>query len=247
VDRPTQNLTLITAADFTSKRFYACKVDSAGKAALAGAGNNAIGIMQNDPILGEAGTVMVLGVSHAVLGGGVTAGQNLTPDAQGRLVVAGGSDAVCAIALETGTTNEVKRVCLITRTATGTVGISKANPIVCIPVTLADLNNVEVLTDYVPGFAGVIKKLSLVVGTPVTTGSKLDNVHCEVGAVATTGGVLALTSAACTPRGKVVDASAITGNNAFGVSDVLSILAATTVAPFTEGTGVIMMQLEQTA
>lgn len=247
MDRSVQNLTLITAADFTAKRFYACKVDSAGKAALAGAGENAIGIMQNDPILGEAGCVMCLGVSHAVLGGGVTAGQNLTPDAQGRLVVAGGGNAVCAIALESGTTNEVKRVCLITRTATGTVGISKANPMLVLPVTLADLDNVELLTDYVPGFAGIIKKFSFVTYEAVTTGSKSVDLHCEIGAVATTGGVLSLTSAGCTPMGKVVEATAITGNNSFGASDAISVIASAAGAAFAEGTGALIVQFEQTA
>ena len=78
-----QSITLAAAADLSAKQFYAVKVDSNGKAALAGAGEAAIGILQNNPA-----SIMVSGTTKAVAGGSITAGDVVAANADGKIVSA---------------------------------------------------------------------------------------------------------------------------------------------------------------
>lgn len=115
------------------------------------------------------------------------------------------------------------------------------------PVTLANISGAgDVVTNYTPGFAGKIVKMDFVVGTPVTTGSKAVDLNAEIGSTNLTGGVVALTSAAATPLGKIIAGSAITANNSFGPTDTISIEAANVTA-FAEGSGAILLTLEAAA
>lgn len=81
-----QSISLAAAAALTAKQFYAVKIDSNGKAALAGAGEAAIGIVQNNPAAGQPASVMISGTSKAVAGGNITAGDPVAADADGKLV-----------------------------------------------------------------------------------------------------------------------------------------------------------------
>lgn len=117
------DITRLAAADLSAKQYYAAKVDSNGAAALAGAGEFAIGLIQNNPGSGYSTTVRVAGVSKAVAGGSVTAGAKVAADANGKLVAAtdakvntsdagAAADAVIAsnvigIALESASANEI--------------------------------------------------------------------------------------------------------------------------------------------
>lgn len=74
------------AADLTAKQFYAVKVDSTGKAALAGAGEFAIGLLQNKPGSGQAATVAYGGISKALAGGTIAAGATVAVNSDGKLV-----------------------------------------------------------------------------------------------------------------------------------------------------------------
>lgn len=103
---------------------------------------------------------------------------------------------------------------------------------------LLDLADGDVLTDMPLGFAGKFLTIDAYVITPVTTAAKLSTLALEIGAVAVTGGAVALTSANCTPIGAKVAGTAITGNNAFGVGDTMTITAASTTT-FVEGTIVL--------
>jgi len=235
---PVETITLIVAADFSAKQYYAVKVDNTGKAVLAGAGENAVGILQNKPELDKAATVMVLGESKAVYGGNVTAGQNLTPDAAGKLVTASGGDAVIGVALESGAADEIHTVLLVTRTSTGT----NTKSVLSIPIKLANVADGDVVTEYVPGFAGAITKVAFVVTDPVTTAGKATTLNLEIGTTDVTGGVVSLTSENCTPLGAVVDGTAITGDNAFGASDSISVKASSTTV-FIEGEGVLLITI----
>lgn len=88
-EHPDFRLTLVAAADLSAKQYYAIKVDSNGKAALAGAGELAIGILQNKPASGEAANVWTFGpVSKAIAGGTVAAGAAVAADSAGKLVTA---------------------------------------------------------------------------------------------------------------------------------------------------------------
>lgn len=59
-----------------------------------------VGILQDDPLAGESGTVKTRDVSVAVAGAAVAVGARLTTDATGRLVTAAVGNPVVAQALE---------------------------------------------------------------------------------------------------------------------------------------------------
>lgn len=227
------------AADLTTKQYTYVKLDNTGKIVSSGAGEGGIGVLLDDPDVGSYGTVGILGQGKAVFGGAVTAGDNLTTDASGRLVTAGDGDVVVAQALENGATNTIHRIQM-----TGGAG-SGANPraVLQFHFKLAEIADGDLVTNYVPGFAGRIAKFSAVVTTPATTALKLSTLNLEVDTTNVTGGVLALTSANMTPRGKVVDATAITAGNTFGPTDSISIEASGTTA-FVEGEIDLLIVLE---
>ncbi len=238
-EKPLENLSLVAAADFSAKQFYAVKIDANGAAALAGAGDNAVGIMQDNPASGTIGNVMTLGVSKAVYGGTVTAGDNLSSDANGKLITTAGSAAAIAVALESGSVGEIHSVLLVTRTSTGT----NSGMILSIPIKLANVADGDVLTDFIPGINGTIKKVSFAVTDAVTTAAKATALHVEIGSTALTGGVVSLTSANCTPLGKVIDGTAVTANNVFTSTDKISVVVASTTA-FAEGEGVLLIVIQ---
>lgn len=120
---------LVAAADLSAAQFRAVKVNSSGQAALAAAGEFAIGILQNKPTAGQTATVVTVGpVSKAVAGGSITAGALVAADADGKVVAAtlgrtNTSDAgasadaligsnVIGVALEGASANDVLAVLL---------------------------------------------------------------------------------------------------------------------------------------
>lgn len=121
-----QTLTLIAAADLSAKQFYAMKVDSNGQAAVAGAGEVVVGVLQNDPASGQAACVATAGVVRAVAGGSITAGATVAANASGKFVDAaeakvdtsdagGAADPVIGsyvfgVALEGASTNDIFRI-----------------------------------------------------------------------------------------------------------------------------------------
>ena len=114
----------------------------------------------------------------------------------------------------------------------------------CFPITLSSITAAgDVVTDITPGFAGAIKKLYWVQGVPVTTAAKAATLNLEVNALDLAGGTIALTSAACTPLGKVIASAAITGSNRFDADDTISVEAASVTA-FAEGSGVLLVEYE---
>ena len=238
-EKPLECISLLAAADYSAKQFYAVKVDSNGKAALAAAGENAIGILQNNPVAAEPATVMTLGISKAIYGGSVTAGQNLSADASGKFVATAGTAAAVAVALETGSANETHSVILLTRTATG----SNSGMILSIPIKLSKVADGDVLTTFTPGINGVIKKVAFAVTDPATTAAKLTTLNLEIGTTNLTGGAVALTSANCGTLGAVVAGSAITANNTFTSTDTISVEASSTTA-FVEGEGVLLITIQ---
>lgn len=88
-----QTITLLAGADLSSVGKIAVKVNSSGKAVAAGAGEHAIGVLQNAPAADAVAVVAVGGVALAKAGtGGVTAGQQVAPETDGELITAVGSD-----------------------------------------------------------------------------------------------------------------------------------------------------------
>lgn len=89
--------------------------NAASQVALAApaAGDAIFGILQNNPILGEAGTVVVKGITKAQAGGTITAGQILSTGADGRLIPAATGQYGVARALEAGVAGDVISVLLV--------------------------------------------------------------------------------------------------------------------------------------
>lgn len=97
-------MTFEAAADLSAKQFHIVKLDANGKVNLANADNQqTLGVLQNAPQSGEAGSVLFTeGETRVVVGGAVgSAGLFLASDANGLAVVATSGECVCAVALQT--------------------------------------------------------------------------------------------------------------------------------------------------
>ncbi|MGG1598480.1 hypothetical protein [Paenibacillus naphthalenovorans] len=86
-------ITAPAGADLSGSQYKAVKLDADGKAVLAGAGEFAVGILVDDPKLGQTATIQVANVSKAVAGAAFQAGDLLTPNATGQLVEANAATA----------------------------------------------------------------------------------------------------------------------------------------------------------
>jgi len=230
--------TLKADADYRLKQFRFVKGTATG-VALAGAGEAAVGVLKNLPNIGEQASVETYGVTQIIYGDTVTRGQNVMCDANAAAVPHTGTNNCNGMALESGVAGDLGTILLASRNSSGkTVSYST----LCIPVDFTKIANGDIVTEFLPGFAGTIEKVDVIMTDPVTTAAKAADLNLEIDAVNVTGGVVALTSAACTPLGKVVEGAAITANNTFTNAQKISVEAANTV-DFVEGKGVIVIVL----
>lgn len=232
------NTSVIAGADLSTKQFHCVKLNASGQMVLSGAGENSLGPLQDKPGLDQVGAVCCLGKSMAIYGAEVTAGQNLTPDANGKMVPATGNDAVVAVAAESGSDGEIRSVYVVSRATSGAIQKS----ILSIPVKLSKVANGDLLTNFTPGFPGRIVKASLAITDPATTADKAATLNLEINSTNISGGVLSLASANCGTLGAVVNATAISGNNVFDADDTISV-EASGVTAFAEGEGVLLVVL----
>lgn len=93
-----ERISLEAAADLSSSQYFFVKVDSNGKAALAGANDQAVGILQNKPASGETAEIAVFGVSKLVASAEITQGARLSATAAGKAVTATGTSVSDATA-----------------------------------------------------------------------------------------------------------------------------------------------------
>jgi hypothetical protein len=104
-----------------------------------------------------------------------------------------------------------------------------------IELDAANIANGDLLTTKaVPPFYGKIGGIRGIVTKVVTTAAKAADINAEINTTNLTGGVVGLTSANCTPLGKVNEGTAITAANTFKPGDTWSLEAANVVA-FVEG------------
>lgn len=109
-EQQVYDLSLQAAADFytISKQFYLMKLDTNGRAALAGAANAAmIGTLQNKPKQYEAAEIRQLGITKAICGGNVTCGAKVTGDSDSKAVAATATQKYFGTAMETGADGRV--------------------------------------------------------------------------------------------------------------------------------------------
>ena len=111
-EKPVLVQSLPAAADLsTAGQYRAVKGDGAGAMVLAGAGELALGVCQNNPSLNQTGTYMSEGVSKMVAGGSFAEGDVLAADASGNAVVAGSGDFPIGTALQaSGGAGEIRAV-----------------------------------------------------------------------------------------------------------------------------------------
>jgi hypothetical protein len=95
---PGKMLTKITAASFASGQYRACVLNSSGLAAVPANGAAIYGVVQNDPLSGEAATIMTDGVTKWEAGAAIAAGANVTTENDGRCITAVAGDVICGIA-----------------------------------------------------------------------------------------------------------------------------------------------------
>jgi hypothetical protein len=116
--------------------------------------------------------------------------------------------------------------------------------LITLPITLASLANGDIITNYTPGFSGVLKGVSYVPSVVSTTAAKASTLNLEVGTTDVAGCTLALTSANTNALGTLVTSSACTTGATFDEDDTLSLEASSTTA-FVEGSGSLLIQIEE--
>lgn len=107
---------------------------------------------------------------------------------------------------------------------------------------LAGLANAQTRKLAVP-FPFLLVTAGFRVADPATTAAKLATLTTQISGVACTGGVIALTSANCTPSGALVAGTAITGLNA-GASGATLEVAVSAVTAFVEGSGWVEFKIK---
>ena len=107
---------------------------------------------------------------------------------------------------------------------------------------LAGITAADIVTEMRPGIDGYVEHVEFVTTVAVTTASKAANLNLEIDTTNLTGGVVALTSAGITPKGKVIAGSEITANNRLTRESKLSV-EASSVTAFVEGEGYLVVYI----
>ena len=103
-EQSLRTVSVPASADLSASQFCFVVVNANGQLALPAAGSHAEGILQDKPnAQGQTGEVGVLGVSKVLVGaGGVTAGDLIATDVNGKAVTAAAGNFVLGRALATG-------------------------------------------------------------------------------------------------------------------------------------------------
>lgn len=108
VTESRDNRTFIAGESLTAAQFLFVTLESDGEIDLAdGAGEQCIGILENDPATGGEATVTVSGKCRVKAGATVAAGAAVATDAAGKGVTAASTNIIMGYALEGGVANQV--------------------------------------------------------------------------------------------------------------------------------------------
>lgn len=209
---------------------------------VAGAADKIIGLTDDESEAAEDTlTVLILGGGRTYLmtaSETITAGQTVFAAASGKIAVTSGTQYIGVA--KTGAASG--GVCEVIAGKP-----SSQNRTISFPVNLASITTTQdVVSNYIMPTGGIIRNVRWVQNVPVTTGSKLASLNLEIGTTNLTGGVLALTSALCTPMGAVIEDTTITAGNVFATGDNISI-EASAVTAFSEGTGTVYVEYTELA
>lgn len=101
----------------------------------------------------------------------------------------------------------------------------------------------DLLTGFTPGYNFLIRDMFWIQNAPVTTAAKAATLTPKISGVACTGGVVALTSALCTPMGAVIKGTDITALNQGSDTDTISVVGSAVTA-FVEGSGTLYLEIQ---
>ena len=224
------------AADLSAKRYYAVKLSGANLALCDTAGEDAFGILQDEPdnTTLTTGTAMVSGISRAMMGGSGSAGDPLTPKADGTLTLATIGDFVLARAAEDYTTGQIHAV-EITKEG------QKSGYVMPVVINLNAATG-DILTSLALGHKGTIEAVDGYVKVAGAGAGADVSINLEIGAVDLTGGVVNATIGNAATLGAKVAGTTVTANNQFSASDVISIETAVATA-FTAGELILMIRI----
>lgn len=100
------------------KQYLFMKINTSGNITPCGAGESAVGILQDNPnTTGFAGELAIDGVSKVVYGGTVTAGDFLMSDSSGRAVTATSTNYINGRARVSGVVNDIHGIIIKDGTA----------------------------------------------------------------------------------------------------------------------------------
>ena len=107
--------TFVAGSDLTAAQFKFVSLAADGQVDVtAAAGGNAIGILSNNPDVGQAATVTVTGGYMVEAGGTITAGDQVQSSATGTALLAATNDVVLGYALEDAVVGQIMRIEFIT-------------------------------------------------------------------------------------------------------------------------------------
>jgi hypothetical protein len=107
--------TFVAGSDLTAAQFKFVSLAADGQVDVtAAAGGNAIGILSNNPNVGQAATVTVTGGYMVEAGGTITAGDQVQSSATGTALLAATGDVVLGYALEDAVVGQIMRIEFIT-------------------------------------------------------------------------------------------------------------------------------------
>lgn len=100
---------LIAGADLSAKQYFAVTASTATDrmVVVSGAGDDAVGILQNKPTSGLPAEVKYMGYSKAVAGATITTGARLMTDASGKLIPSTGTNHCVGRSVQSAATSDI--------------------------------------------------------------------------------------------------------------------------------------------
>jgi len=239
---------LVAAADYSSTgQFRAVRMSTtAGQVVLVSAiGQDGLGVLQNDPASGQAAEVARPGgITKAMAGAAVAAGDRITVDAVGRFIPLTTANATPSAfwgyaASAAGAAGELFSLFLIEPRSANVTQLFF--PIDLAEIPAGNIFSAVSLAGFVNG--GKILRTYFTITDSVTTAGDGVTINLELGGTNVTGGDVVLTSAtAVLPN--VIAGSAITAANVFTSATTMDIEGALTVGAFAEGTGTLVIEIQ---
>jgi hypothetical protein len=114
---PGKCVTLPASGDLSASQYCFVKL-SGGSIALCSTGQEAVGVLQDDPAAsGRGGSVMLNGITKVKAGGTLTASQNVGSDSSGRAITPATGAYILGKVLENASTNDIVACLLVRGTA----------------------------------------------------------------------------------------------------------------------------------